>query len=139
MGKRIREFTEHAPEGLWHGLNTFPYGIKRHQSALQFRLLPLGNIKASMELSGPSIPERDRLRPRGGAAIHSVHELGAGLRAARKSLGLTQADLALAAGVGLRFVVELEAGKSTVQLGLAMRVIDTLGKSLLLSEGSDGQ
>jgi len=26
-----------------------------------------------------------------------------------------------------------------VQLGLALRVIDTLGKSLLLSEGSDGQ
>ena len=92
-----------------------------------------------MELSGPSIRERDRPRPRRGAAIHSVHELGAGLRAARKSLGLTQADLALAAGVGLRFVVELEAGKSTVQLGLALRVIDTLGKSLLLSEGSDGQ
>jgi predicted transcriptional regulator len=37
---------------------------------------------------------------------------------ARKALGLTQADLALAAGVGLRFVVELEAGKPTVRLGL---------------------
>ena len=92
-----------------------------------------------MESSGPYIPEQDRLRPCDGVAIQSVQELGAGLRAARKDLGLTQADLALAAGVGLRFVVELEAGKSTVQLGLALRVIDTLGKSLLLSKDSDGQ
>ena len=92
-----------------------------------------------MESPGPFIPERDQPRPRDGTAIHSVKELGAGLRAARKGLGLTQADLALAAGVGLRFVVELEAGKSTVQLGLALRVIDTLGKSLLLSKDSDGQ
>ncbi len=41
------------------------------------------------------------------AAIHSVAGLGAALRAERKALGLNQADLALAAGVGLRFVVEL--------------------------------
>ena len=92
-----------------------------------------------MESPGPFIPERDQPRRGVGVAIQSVRELGAGLRAARKSLGLTQADLALAAGVGLRFVVELEAGKSTVQLGLALRVIDTLGKSLLLSKDSDGQ
>lgn len=92
-----------------------------------------------MESPGPFIPERDQSRRGVGVAIQSVQELGAGLRAARKDLGLTQADLALAAGVGLRFVVELEAGKSTVQLGLALRVIDTLGKSLLLSKDSDGQ
>ena len=57
------------------------------------------------------------------AAIHSVAELGAALRAERKALGLNQADLALAAGVGLRFVVELEAGKPTVQLMRVLRVI----------------
>jgi len=68
------------------------------------------------------------------AAIHSVAELGAALRAERKALGLNQADLALAAGVGLRFVVELEAGKPTVRLGLVLRVVDALGVSLQLGD-----
>jgi len=52
----------------------------------------------------------------------------------RKALGLTQADLALAAGVGLRFVVELEAGKPTVRLELVLRVIDALGGTLQLGD-----
>lgn len=70
--------------------------------------------------------------------IHSVQDLGAALRVARKALQLTQADLALAAGVGLRFVVELEAGKPTVQLERVLRVIDALGASLELGEASHG-
>jgi y4mF family transcriptional regulator len=61
-----------------------------------------------------------------------VAELGAALRAERKALGLNQADLALAAGVGLRFVVELEAGKPTVQLMRVLRVIAALGGTLQL-------
>lgn len=68
--------------------------------------------------------------------IHSVRDLGATLRVARKALRLTQADLALAAGVGLRFVVELEAGKPTVQLERVLRVIDALGRTLQLDEES---
>lgn len=86
-----------------------------------------------------SIPERDQAERLGGTAIHSVRDLGAALRLARKALGLTQADLALAAGVGLRFVVELEAGKPTVQLGLVLRVIDALGGTLQLDKESRGQ
>jgi HTH-type transcriptional regulator/antitoxin HipB len=66
------------------------------------------------------------------AVIHSAAELGAALRAERKALGLSQADLALAAGVGLRFVVELEAGKPTVQLMRVLRVIAALGGTLQL-------
>lgn len=34
----------------------------------------------------------------------------------RKELGLTQEDLALRSGVGLRFVRELEQGKETLRL-----------------------
>ncbi len=66
------------------------------------------------------------------AATHSAAELGAALRAERKALGLSQADLAMAAGVGLRFVVELEAGKPTVQLMRVLRVIAALGGTLQL-------
>ncbi|MGD9889333.1 MAG: endonuclease/exonuclease/phosphatase family protein [Halothiobacillaceae bacterium] len=44
-------------------------------------------------------------------SIRSPQQLGSALRAARKQLGLTQPQLALAAGVGVRFIVDLEAGK----------------------------
>lgn len=65
--------------------------------------------------------------------IDSTQTLGAALRAARRQLGLTQSDLALAAGVGLRFVVDLEAGKPTVRLEQVLRVIDALGGQVQLS------
>ena len=60
-------------------------------------------------------------------AIKSPQELGDALRSARKQLGLTQPQLALAAGVGVRFIVDLESGKSTVRLDSVLRVIDALG------------
>jgi y4mF family transcriptional regulator len=66
------------------------------------------------------------------AAITSPESLGTALRATRKRLGLTQADLALAAGVGLRFIVELEGGKPTVRLEQLLRVVDALGGHLTL-------
>lgn len=66
-------------------------------------------------------------------AVESVAELGLALRRARKRLGLTQAELALAAGVGVRFLVELEHGKPSVRMALVLRVIDALGGELDLS------
>lgn len=49
------------------------------------------------------------------------------VKAARRELKLRQAELAAAAGVGLRFLVELEAGKPTVQLDKTLAVLDALG------------
>ena len=66
-------------------------------------------------------------------SIQSPQQLGAALRAARKQLGLTQPQLGLAAGVGVRFIVDLEAGKPTVRLENVLRVIDALGGELQLS------
>ena len=66
-------------------------------------------------------------------SIRSAQHLGDALRAARKQLGLTQPQLALAAGVGVRFIVDLEAGKATVQLQQVLRVIDALGGELAIS------
>lgn len=60
-------------------------------------------------------------------SIRSPKQLGDAVRAARKSIGLTQPQLALAAGVGVRFMVELEAGKPTLRLEHILRVIDALG------------
>ena len=59
--------------------------------------------------------------------IRTSKQLGDALRAARKQLGLTQPQLALVAGVGVRFIVDLEAGKPTVRLANVLRVIDALG------------
>ena len=64
--------------------------------------------------------------------IHSPEQLGQALRATRKQLGLTQPQLALAAGVGVRLIVELEAGKPTLQLEKVLQVIDALGGEIQL-------
>lgn len=65
-------------------------------------------------------------------SIRSPQQLGDTLRAARKHLGLTQPQLALAAGVGVRFIVDLEAGKPTLRLENVLRVIDALGGEIEL-------
>ena len=66
-------------------------------------------------------------------SIRSPQQLGDALRAARKQLGLTQPQLALAAGVGVRFIVDLESGKPTLRLENVLRVIDALGGEVRLS------
>jgi y4mF family transcriptional regulator len=66
-------------------------------------------------------------------SIRSPQHLGDALRTARKQLGLTQPQLALAAGVGVRFIVDLEAGKPTLRLENVLRVIDALGGEVQLS------
>lgn len=66
-------------------------------------------------------------------SIRSPRQLGDALRAARKQLGLTQPQLALAAGVGVRFIVDLEAGKPTLRLENVLRVVDALGGEIQLS------
>jgi HTH-type transcriptional regulator/antitoxin HipB len=66
-------------------------------------------------------------------SIRSPQQLGNALRAARKQLELTQPQLALAAGVGVRFIVDLEAGKPTLRLENILRVIDALGGEIQLS------
>ncbi len=63
--------------------------------------------------------------------IQTSQQLGAAVRGARKQLGLTQAQLALAGGA--RFVVELEAGKPTVRLQHTLRVLAALGGEVQLA------
>mgnify|MGYP001618918918 FL=1 len=65
--------------------------------------------------------------------IQTTQHLGIAIRAARKQLGLTQPQLALAAGVGVRFIVDLEAGKPTLRLETVLRVIDALGGTVQIS------
>ena len=62
--------------------------------------------------------------------VDSPEELGRRIRAARKAQGLTQVDLAEIAGVGPRFLSELERGKDTVHLGLALKIARLVGLDL---------
>lgn len=57
-------------------------------------------------------------------------DVGDIVRATRKAAGLRQDELAGASGVGLRFIVDLEAGKPTAQIGKTLQVLAALGCSL---------
>jgi hypothetical protein len=48
---------------------------------------------------------------------------------------LRQDQLAAAANVGVRFIVGLEAGKPTTQMGKALTVLKALGIEVTLGEG----
>jgi y4mF family transcriptional regulator len=48
----------------------------------------------------------------------------------RKESGLTQIDLAIKAGVGLRFVRDLEQGKSSLRMDTTNKVLALFGKNL---------
>jgi HTH-type transcriptional regulator/antitoxin HipB len=64
---------------------------------------------------------------------YTSRQIGGTIRDTRKHLGVTQKDLALTSGTGLRFVIELDKGKETCQLGKSLRVIQTLGITLTLT------
>ena len=52
----------------------------------------------------------------------------------RKKNGLTQIEFAKRVGVGLRFLRELEQGKSTIRMDKLMQVLDFLGYHLELEK-----
>jgi HTH-type transcriptional regulator / antitoxin HipB len=60
-------------------------------------------------------------------------QIGALIRQTRKGLGVTQKDLALTSGTGLRFVIDLEKGKETCEIGKALTVLQTLGIKMTLT------
>jgi len=53
--------------------------------------------------------------------------IGQTIKNARRAQGLRQDQLAAVAGVGVRFLVELEAGKPTAQIGKTLDVLAALG------------
>lgn len=55
------------------------------------------------------------------------------IKGLRKKLGLTQIDFAKRAGVGLRFLRELEKGKTTIRLDKLNQVLGFLGFHLELT------
>jgi HTH-type transcriptional regulator / antitoxin HipB len=60
-------------------------------------------------------------------------QIGQFVKKARKTLDVTQKDLALTSGTGLRFIIELEQGKATCQIGKVLIVLHTLGITMQLT------
>ena len=63
-------------------------------------------------------------------SIHSTEELGRIIRAVRKSAQVRQDDLAAIVGVSRQFTVDVEKGKSTVQMARVLRLLQELGIEL---------
>ena len=71
------------------------------------------------------------------AKLNDSKNLGDFILATRKRQRLTQEDLALASGVGLRFLRELEKGKETCQINKIFLVLHSLGCSLYVEDKRD--
>jgi len=59
--------------------------------------------------------------------MKSTEQLGMEIRTRRKQLKVTQKELAMTCGTGLRFIVDLEKGKPTCQIGKTLQVLQALG------------
>ena len=62
--------------------------------------------------------------------IRSADDFGRAVRERRRALGFTQEELAARCGVGKRFIIELEGGKPTTQLGKAITAANEVGITL---------
>lgn len=71
-------------------------------------------------------------------SINSIRDVAAAVRGRRLSLGLSQGELAARAHVSRQWISALEAGKSTVELRLVIRLLDTLALRLTLDDRDDG-
>lgn len=69
-------------------------------------------------------------------------QLGTLIHDSRVAQGLRQVQLAAAAGVGVRFLIDLERGKPTAHLGKTLAILDALGCRIQItpppSDQSDG-
>ncbi|MGO8722616.1 MAG: helix-turn-helix transcriptional regulator [Acidimicrobiales bacterium] len=70
--------------------------------------------------------------------INSMRDLAATVRGRRQDLGLSQVELAAKAGVSREWINAFEGGKTTVEFGLVIRVLDALGLCLDIVERGSG-
>ena len=66
--------------------------------------------------------------------LRDPQSLGQAIRHQRRRLKVTQKDLAMTSGTGLRFIIDLEKGKPTCQLGKALEIVRALGLNLEIRE-----
>jgi transcriptional regulator with XRE-family HTH domain len=75
------------------------------------------------------------------SASEAALAFGTFIRSRRKALQMRQDQLALATGVGRRFLIDLEAGKPSCQLGRSLLVAEALGlrPAEILASGGPSQ
>ena len=62
--------------------------------------------------------------------MKTTEQIGTAIRTRRKQLKITQKELAMTCGTGLRFIVDLEKGKPTCQTGKTLQVLQALGLAI---------
>lgn len=60
----------------------------------------------------------------------NTKKVGEFIRQSRKELGISQQQLAMVSGTGMRFIIDLEKGKETCQIGKVLHVLTTLGTEM---------
>lgn len=71
--------------------------------------------------------------------VTSVTQIGEAIRRERKRQGIMQRDLADLSGVSYHFLSNLENGKASSELQKVLKVLQSLGISVLLApRGGDG-
>lgn len=68
--------------------------------------------------------------------VHSPETLGKVIRDERRRQNITQETLATMAGVGARFLGDLERGKASCEIGKTFQVLNFLGLECALSSRS---
>ncbi len=76
---------------------------------------------------------KDAIFPIGNMKTGTPEQVGAAVRARRRELKVTQKDLAMTCGTGVRFIIDLEKGKPTCQIGKVLQVFQSLGLDLLIA------
>ncbi len=66
--------------------------------------------------------------------IKTAQDIAILIKTERKKQNLTQTELAGLCNVGLRFIVDVEAGKETCQISKVLKVLDVLGINLEIKE-----
>ncbi len=67
----------------------------------------------------------------------TTKDLALVIKKTRKKHKVSQRDLALTAGTGLRFISDLENGKETCQIGKVLAIMHTLGLKLSIYANGD--
>jgi HTH-type transcriptional regulator / antitoxin HipB len=105
-------------------------GLLGARSASMF---PYGNILLTSAIKqleySRTVTSLDEMK----AMKYTTQDIGRLARETRKGLGVTQKALAMTSGTGLRFIIELERGKETAEIGKVLTILQTLGIQLTLT------
>ena len=109
-------------------LNMFPIGNILRGDCCYDRF-PNGNMSSNSHKKFPvgNFMPPQLLGDKNSMAAQFAKQFGDLVRQQREALNMRQDDLANATGLGRRFIIELEAGKATAQLGKALLAASAVG------------